>query len=64
MKDGKIIANGTPRDVFSDEWAMTSAGLIPPFSIRVWHELRESGISLERCPLTEEELAEELCRLN
>ena len=64
MKDGKIIANGTPRDVFSDEWAMTSAGLIPPFSIRVWHELRESGISLERCPLTEEELAEDLCRLN
>ena len=62
MKDGAISCVGTPREVLTDPALLAEAGLLPPFPVRVCCALKERGIELLRCPLTMEELAEELCR--
>ena len=62
MGEGRLLAAGTPREIFGDETLLTQAGLLPPVPARLYHDLRRLGVMLGRCPLTEEELAEELCR--
>ena len=66
MKDGEAIAAGSPREVLSQGDLLAQTGLLPPQPARVWMELKEQGLVPEdpedRCPLTEEELAEKLCR--
>ena len=64
MKDGKITAGGSPREILSDVSLMNGADLIPPIPVKMYHDLRAAGIELEKCPLTNEELAEEICRLS
>ncbi len=63
MKAGQILAQGTPRQVLSDKVLLAEAGLLPPFAVEMYEQLKAQGIVLPRCPLTEEELAEELCGL-
>ena len=63
MRKGTIIASGSPREVLTDITLMQSAALVPPVPVRIYHDLLEAGIQLQCCPLTNEELAEELCRL-
>ncbi len=63
MADGKILAAGTPREILTDRSLLASAGLTPPLSVQIYYDLCEAGVELCRCPLTEEELVEELCRL-
>jgi energy-coupling factor transport system ATP-binding protein len=63
MKDGAIIAEGTPRDVFQNVPVLKESGLVPPFAVRMYYELKESGVDLGECPLHPEELVEQLCRL-
>jgi energy-coupling factor transport system ATP-binding protein len=64
MRGGRMLAGGEPRAILTDDALMREAGLVPPLPVRLYHGLRESGIRLKRCPLTDEELVEELCRLN
>lgn len=64
IKKGKILAQGTPREVLADSALLAEAGLRPPMPVRIYHGLQEAGIMLRHCPLTEKELVEELCRLN
>ena len=63
FKEGRIIADGKPRDIFSDENLMHSAGLEPPLSVRFYLDLKKNGIELTNCPLNADELAEQLCAL-
>ena len=63
MANGKILTSGSPQTILSDRPLLKSAGLMPPMPVQVYYDLLDAGIKLERCPLTEEELAEELCRL-
>jgi energy-coupling factor transport system ATP-binding protein len=62
MQGGKILGIGTPREILTNPALLAEAGLLPPFPVRVYEALRQCGVTLARCPLTEEELAEELCR--
>jgi len=62
MQNGRLLQIGTPREILTDPALLAEAGLLPPFPVRVYEALRQRGIKLARCPLTEEELAEELCR--
>jgi energy-coupling factor transport system ATP-binding protein len=62
MTGGKIAFSGTPREVFSNEEAIKEAGLSFPVQIEVYHRLKESGFDLGECPLTIEELVDEICR--
>ena len=63
MKAGRLLAQGTPREVLTDRELLAEAGLLPPFAVEMYEQLKAQGIELPRCPLTEEELAEELCGL-
>lgn len=62
MKDGKIIGQGPPRDVFKDVKTLQSSGLTPPFAVRMYYALKEQGVDLGGCPLTPEELVDQICR--
>ena len=53
IHNGKMIADGTAREMLTQPELLAAAGLTPPMP---------AGITLARCPLTLEELAEELCR--
>jgi energy-coupling factor transport system ATP-binding protein len=62
MKDGRVISRGAPRDVFKEVKILKSSGLTPPFAVRMYYALREQGADLGDCPLTPEELVEQICR--
>ncbi len=64
MNDGKITAHGAPRKILTNVRLLESAGLTPPMSVKVYYDLADRGIKLSMCPLTNEELVSELCRLN
>ena len=60
----QIKKDGNAREVLTDYDALHQAGIEIPFPVRVYHDLAQNGIHLKRTPLTEEELAEELCSWN
>ena len=62
IHDGRILAQGKPRETLTDPELLRQAGLTPPMPVRAYHDLKAAGIVLSRCPLTVEELVEELCR--
>lgn len=64
MNDGKIIAHSTPKEILTNPELLASADLTPPMPVRVYYDLLKRGIKLSVCPLTNEELVNELCRLN
>lgn len=64
MDSGLIIADGPPREIFADRELLERAGLEQPLPARLYTDLAREGVVLSRCPLTDEELAEELCRLS
>lgn len=63
IHDGRILARGTPREMLSDTELLAATGLTPPVCVRMYHDLKADGIDLGRCPLTNEELTEAICRL-
>ena len=62
IHDGRILAQGKPRETLTDPELLRQAGLTPPMPVRSYYDLKAAGIVLSRCPLTVEELVEELCR--
>lgn len=63
FKNGQIVAEGTPRKILADADMLASAGLIPPFAVRVREALRKQGLKLEKDVISEEELAGEIWTL-
>ena len=64
MTAGRIVAHGTPKEVFADTAAIEEAGLDFPPHIALYHRLAARGVDLGECPLTVEELVKKLCRLS
>lgn len=62
MKSGKVIGCRTPREILTDMELMEQAGMLPPVPVRLYYDLKAAGITLADCPLTNEELVEEICR--
>ena len=62
IHNGKMIAGGTAREMLTQPELLAAAGLTPPMPVQMYYDLKQAGITLARCPLTLEELAEELCR--
>ena len=62
IHNGKMIADGTAREMLTQPELLAAAGLTPPMPVQMYQDLKQAGITLARCPLTLEELAEELCR--
>ena len=62
MNEGRVIAEGTPREVFSATDKIAEAKLELPVASKISAELRRAGLDIPFA-LTDEELAEGLCRL-
>lgn len=62
MKSGKVVLNGTPREVFRDRDLIESLDLELPESIRILEALKERGIALEAERFSYEELEEKICQ--
>lgn len=63
MSDGKIVADGTPREIFMREEMMTSIGLDVPEAARLCARLRAKGYDLPADLFRPEQLKEQLLRL-
>ena len=61
MEEGRIAAEGSPREVFQDVGGMKARGLDVPLAVEVASLLREAGVSLPADLLTDEELVSALC---
>lgn len=60
MNEGRVMAIGTPQEIFSDGERLEEIGLDLPFALRVSRQLREAGVALQGNHMTEEELVDEL----
>ncbi|NMM63531.1 energy-coupling factor transporter ATPase [Clostridium sp. P21] len=63
MDEGKVMMEGTPRDIFSQVEKMKNIGLDVPQMTELSYELRESGINIRTDILTIDEMVDELCQL-
>lgn len=63
FRNGKLLAEGTPRDILTDPELLGSTGLTPPLAVKAYYDLKAAGVTLAACPLTNEELVEALCPL-
>ena len=62
LDDGKILADGTPREIFADADRLIAAGLDVPQCTSLVHGLRARGITLDGEPVNVEECADLICR--
>jgi energy-coupling factor transport system ATP-binding protein len=62
MTGGQITAMGTPREIFANRAVLKEAGLSAPPHIELYHRLVSEGFELGECPLTIDELVDNLCR--
>jgi len=62
MHDGQKLAEGTPREMLTDLELLRATGINPPMAVRAYYDLKNAGVALSRCPLTNAELVDELCR--
>ena len=63
MDSGKIVLEGTPRQIFSQVEKLKSLKLDVPQATELAYELKKQGVPLPDGILTSKELVEELCRL-
>jgi energy-coupling factor transport system ATP-binding protein len=63
MDNGKITDEGKPAEVFAHSGRLREAGLTPPHATMIARRLEERGVVLGRCPVTLEQLVDDLCRL-
>ena len=62
MDDGKIVMQGTPREIFSQVDELKKYSLDVPQVTLLAHELKEKGVPLSDGILTIDELVDELCQ--
>lgn len=63
MQEGKIIADGTPKQVFSDVETMFAADLTVPDTVQLLYELNQEGFDLPLDAISIDECAQVLCDL-
>lgn len=63
MDHGKVVMQGTPREIFSQVDRLKSYRLDVPQITLLAHELRKEGLKIPEGILTRQELAEALCQL-
>lgn len=63
MERGKVVMNGTPREIFSQVEQLKKLRLDVPQITLLAHELRQEGLNIPEGILTRQELVEALCQL-
>ena len=62
MEDGKVVEDGSPKEIFCRVESMRKRGLDVPLAAEIAWRLRRQGIRLPEDIVTDEELAVALCR--
>ncbi len=55
MEKGKILLDGTPKEVFAQGQTLRQTGLTLPAACELFYRLQEMGVTLSPMPLTEED---------
>ncbi len=63
MDKGKVVMEGTPREIFSQVETLKEIGLDVPQATELAYEINKLGIPIKEGILTSEELVEEICQL-
>jgi len=63
MADGKVVADGAPKEVFQRVDELKAVGLTVPETVELMYELRQEGLDLPLDVLSDEDCAQELCKL-
>ena len=63
MAKGKVVADGTPKDVFQNVEHLKSVGLTVPETTELLWQLRKEGLDVPLDALSDEECAQVLCDL-
>ena len=61
IDDGRVLADGTPREIFADPGRLIAAGLDVPQCTSLIHALRAEGVKLDGEPISPEECADLIC---
>ena len=57
MAKGKVVADGSPKEVFSDVEGLRKVGLTVPYTTQLMWELRQAGYDVPLDALSDEECA-------
>ena len=60
---GRVVMQGTPAQVFSNEQQILKSGLSLPRATYIFNRLKERGVISGELPLTTEQLEQRLCEL-
>lgn len=63
LDGGKILMQGTPKEIFNRKEELVKVGLELPLSVVIKDRLIEAGLNIDDGVLTEEELLEAICKL-
>jgi energy-coupling factor transport system ATP-binding protein len=63
MDGGRVIMDGTPKEIFAEVGRLKSVGLDVPQVTELAHELRKNGVDIPGDVITEEECAEHIVKL-
>lgn len=63
MNGGKIISSGVPEKIYSNKELIEKSQISLPYCVKIYNDLKKTGIFLDECPLNNERLVELLCRL-
>lgn len=62
MDDGKVLLDGSPQEVFSEEQTLLEANLDLPLAVELGKNLRLRGIDIPKDVITVEEMVEFICQ--
>lgn len=63
MHQGRVLSCGSPKKILTNLDLMNEAGMMAPMPVRLYYDLQRAGVYLNHCPLTDEELVEEIWQL-
>ena len=64
LNNGNIVCDDSAYNVLTNIELLNENSIEVPLCIRLYFDLKDRGFKLDKCPINEEELLEELCRLN
>ena len=64
LSAGRIIADGTPREILTQPELLGQTRLTAPFAVRLFFGLADKGLHLPEIPLTTNEIVRQICQSN
>ena len=64
LSAGKIIADGTPREILTQPKLLDQTQLTAPFAVRLFFALADKGLHLPEIPLTTNDIVRQICQSN